>query len=149
MEAIVGNGKHTYKAHEDWAHPPAGVEMKPAAVTVGPDDRVYCFNRVAEQICISSIALGELLYGAEKSYRPVENLHVLDNFTARLEVLAFGRKAAVHYGQIRAELERAGTPCGPYDMQIAGHARSEALIVVTNNLREFTRMPGIRAESWI
>ena len=48
METIVGSGKHTYKVHEDWAHPPAGVDMKPAAVTVGPQDRVYCFNRVAE-----------------------------------------------------------------------------------------------------
>jgi tRNA(fMet)-specific endonuclease VapC len=107
------------------------------------------FNKLAEQLCISSITLGELLYGAEKSARRLENLQVIDDFAARLEVLPFAAKAAAHYGQIRAELERAGTPCGPHDMQIGGHARSEGFIVVTNNTREFSRMPGVRVENWI
>lgn len=107
------------------------------------------FNALAEQLCISSITLGELHYGAEKSARRVENLTVIAHFTARLEVLPFGDRAAAHYGQVRAELERAGTPCGPHDMQIGGHARSEGLIVVTNNLREFARMPGLRVENWL
>jgi tRNA(fMet)-specific endonuclease VapC len=106
------------------------------------------FNRLAEQLCISSITLGELHYGAEKSARRLENLQAIEHFTARLEVLAFSPRAAVHYGQIRADLERAGTPCGSHDMQIGGHARSEGLIVVTNNAREFTRMPGVRVETW-
>jgi tRNA(fMet)-specific endonuclease VapC len=60
-----------------------------------------------------------------------------------------GRRRAAHYGQLRAELERAGTPCGIHDMQIGGHARSEGLITVTNNLREFNRMPGVRTENWL
>ena len=107
------------------------------------------FNALAEQLCISSITLGELHYGAEKSARRVENLTAIAHFTARLEVLPFGDRAAAHYGQVRAELERAGTPCGPHDMQIGGHARSEGLIVVTNNLREFARMPGLRVENWL
>lgn len=107
------------------------------------------FNALAEQLCISSITLGELHYGAEKSARRAENLSAIDNFTARLEVLPFETKAAVHYGQLRAELERAGTPCGAHDMQIGGHARSEGLIIVTNNLREFSRMPGLRVENWV
>ena len=107
------------------------------------------FNALAEQLCISSITLGELHYGAEKSPRRVENLTAITHFVARLDVLAFGDKAAVHYGQVRAELERAGTPCGPHDMQIGGHARSEGLIVVTNNTREFSRMPGLRTENWV
>ena len=107
------------------------------------------FNALAEQLCLSSITLGELHYGAEKSARRVENLAAMEQFVARLEVLPFGDKAAAHYGQVRAELERAGTPCGPHDMQIGGHARSEGLIVVTNNLREFARMPGVRAENWL
>ena len=64
-------------------------------------------------------------------------------------VLPFADKAAAHYGQVRAELERASTPCGPHDLQIGGHARSEGLIVVTNNMREFSRMPGVRAENWV
>jgi tRNA(fMet)-specific endonuclease VapC len=106
------------------------------------------FNLLAEQLCISSITLGELHYGAEKSARRVENLTAIEHFVARLDVLPFGTKAAVHYGQVRAELDRAGTPCGPHDMQIGGHARSEGLIVVSNNMREFDRMPGIRAENW-
>src|SRR5262245_3844664 len=107
------------------------------------------FNALAEQLCISSITLGELHYGAEKSVRRVENLKAIEQFAARLEVLPFGDKAAVHYGQLRAELERAVTPCGPYDMQIGGHARSEGLILVTNNMREFARMPGLRVDSWV
>lgn len=107
------------------------------------------FNELAEQLCISSITLGELHYGAEKSARRAENLRAIQHFVARLEVLPFADRAAAHYGQVRAELERAGKPCGPHDMQIGGHARSEGLIVVTNNMREFTRMPGVRAENWI
>ncbi|ABE39898.1 type II toxin-antitoxin system tRNA(fMet)-specific endonuclease VapC [Rhodopseudomonas pseudopalustris] len=107
------------------------------------------FNALAEQLCISSITLGELFYGAEKSARRTENLTTIAHFTARLEVLPFADKAAAHYGQVRAELERAGTPCGPHDMQIGGHARSEGLIVVTNNMREFARMPGVRTENWV
>lgn len=106
------------------------------------------FNGLAEQLCISSITLGELHYGAEKSLRRTENLIAIEHFVARLDVLPFGKRAAAHYGQLRAELERAGAPCGPHDMQIGGHARSEGLTVVTNNLREFTRMPGLRSENW-
>ena len=107
------------------------------------------FNSLAEQLCISSITLGELHYGAEKSARRADNLTAVAHFVARLDVLPFGAKAAAHYGQVRAELERAGTPSGPHDMQIGGHARSEGLIIVTNNMREFVRMPGIRAENWV
>lgn len=107
------------------------------------------FNAHAEELCISSITLGELHYGAEKSVRRAENLTAISHFVARLEVLPFGERAAAHYGQVRTELERAGTPCGPHDMQIGAHARSEGLIVVTNNLREFVRMPGLRVENWL
>jgi tRNA(fMet)-specific endonuclease VapC len=106
------------------------------------------FNRLAEQLCISSITLAELYYGAEKSARVPENIAAIDEFTARLDVLAFSPKASRHYGQIRTELERAGTPVGAHDMLIGAHARAEGLIIVTNNLREFTRMPGVRAENW-
>lgn len=107
------------------------------------------FNALAEQLCISSITLGELHYGAEKSARRELNLMAIEQFVARLDVLAFGNKAAAHYGQVRAELERAGTPCGPHDMQIGAHARSEGLIIVTNNRKEFDRMSGLRVENWL
>ena len=107
------------------------------------------FNALAEQLCISSVTLGELHYGAEKSAKRFDNLAAIAQFAGRLEVLSFGDRAAAHYGQLRAELERAGTPCGPHDMQIGAHARSEGLILVTNNMREFTRMPGLRVENWL
>jgi tRNA(fMet)-specific endonuclease VapC len=106
------------------------------------------FNRLAEELCMSSITLGELHYGAEKSTRRDENLQAIEQFTARLEVLAFAEKAAAHYGQIRAQLERVGRPAGAYDMMIGGHARSEGLVLATNNLREFEPMDGLRVESW-
>ncbi|AKA22718.1 pirin [Pseudomonas chlororaphis] len=68
---------------------------------------------------------------------------------ARLEVLAYDHEAAIHSGQLRAELARAGTPIGPYDQLIAGHARSRGLVLVTNNVREFERVPGLRIEDWL
>lgn len=107
------------------------------------------FNALADQLCISSIRLGELHYGAEKSARRIGNLTAIEHFVARLEALPFSDKAAVRYGQVRAELERVGTPCGPHDIQIGAHARSEGLIVVTNNMKEFLRMPGVRVVNWI
>jgi tRNA(fMet)-specific endonuclease VapC len=106
------------------------------------------FNRLAEQICISTITLAELYYRAEKSSRGVENLRAVEQFVARLETLPFSAAAAAHYGQVRAELERAGQPAGPHDMLIGAHARSAGLIVVTNNLREFERIRGLRVENW-
>jgi tRNA(fMet)-specific endonuclease VapC len=107
------------------------------------------FNRLAERLCISTITLAELHYGAEKSARRLDNLEAIRQFVARLAILPFNEEAAAHFGSIRAELERAGTPAGAYDMLIAGHARSEGMTVVTNNLREFQRMPGVRAEDWL
>jgi len=114
-----------------------------------PQDLRAKFNSLAERLCISSITLGELYYGAEKSARRADNLIAVEHFVARLDVLPFDPKAAAHYGQVRAELERAGTPCGPHDMQIGGHARSQGLIIVTNNMREFSRIKGIRVENWV
>ena len=107
------------------------------------------FNRLAEQLCISTVTLAELHYGAEKSARRLENLQAIEHFTARLDVLDFSSKAAAHYGQIRTELERLGKPVGAHDMFIAAHARAEGLIIVTNNIREFARVPGLRVENWV
>jgi len=107
------------------------------------------FNSLAEQLCMSSITLAELHYGAEKSARRFENLQAITQFCARLDVLAFSAKAAVHFGEIRANVERLGTPVGPLDMLIGAHARAEGLIVVTNNAREFQRLPGLRVENWM
>ena len=78
-----------------------------------------------------------------------ENLEVIDNFCSRLEVLPYGEKAAQHYGAIRAGLEKLGQPIGVNDIHIAGHARSEGLALVTNNVSEFERVPGLELENWI
>lgn len=106
------------------------------------------FNAEAASLCISMVTLAELLYGAEKSQRPVETRHEVERFAARLEVLPFDADAAAHYADIRADLERKGQIIGAYDMMIAGHARSRGLVVITGNLREFTRVEGLRSEDW-
>jgi tRNA(fMet)-specific endonuclease VapC len=107
------------------------------------------FARSQGNMCLSSISLAELHYGAEKSARRLEILQILEQFTARLEVLAFLPAAAAHFGQIRAAVERLGQPAGLLDMLIGAHARAEDLIVVTNNTREFSRLPGLRVENWV
>lgn len=106
------------------------------------------FNLNTSRLCISSVTLMELIYGAEKSQAPERNLAVLEGFIARLDVLNYDAAAAAHSGQIRAELSRQGLPIGPFDVMIAGHARSQGLIVVTNNTREFERVDGLRIEDW-
>ena len=107
------------------------------------------FNAEAAALSISTVVLTELLYGAEKSAKPVENRHEVLRFVARLEVLAFDDEAAAHAAEIRATLERRGQMIGGYDVLIAGHARSRGLIVVTGNLGEFRRVEGLRSEDWL
>lgn len=107
------------------------------------------FKRHQDQMCISAVTWGELIYGAEKSSDPERNLADIEQMAARLEIAPFEALAAVHFGQLRAELYRIGKPIGPYDMMIAGHARSMGFILVTNNLKEFERVPGLRVENWV
>lgn len=107
------------------------------------------FNAEADGLCISTIILTELLHGAAKSDRPAENRDKVEQFAARLEVLPFGPEAAAHAADIRAVLERKGQMIGGYDLLIAGHARSRGLTVITGNLREFTRVDGLRCEDWL
>ena len=118
--------------------------------TIKIDHRRYAtpFNRHHDQLCMSSVSLMELIYGAEKSSSPERNLAVVEGFAARLELLPYDETAAGHTGQLRAELARNGTPIGPHDQLIAGHARSRGLIMVTNSRREFDRVPGLRVEDW-
>ena len=107
------------------------------------------FKSHSGQMAISAVTLGELIYGAEKSSQPERNLNDIEGLTARLEVLPFNDLAALHFGQVRAELARAGTPIGPYDLMIAGHARATGLVLVSNNVDEFIRVPGLRIENWV
>ena len=114
-----------------------------------PPEALAHFNRHADGLCISSITLAELYHGAEKSARVEHNLRVVESFASRLEVLAYGPKAAMHYGQIRTALERAGQPISENDLHIAAHARSEGLTLGTHNQREFARVPALLLDNWI
>lgn len=107
------------------------------------------FNAETGALCISTVTLAELLHGAAKSARPMEQRHEVERMIGRLEVLPFDGDAAGHYGEIRADLERRGTIIGPYDLMIAAHARSRGLVVVTGNLGEFRRVDGLRSEDWL
>lgn len=98
-------------------------------------------------IGISSITGAELAYGVEKS-GAARNRQALEKFLAPLEVVAFDDAAMRQYGQLRARLEKQGTPIGPLDMLIAAHAMALGSVLVTNNTREFTRIPGLALENW-
>lgn len=114
-----------------------------------PEEVRQAFKRHSGQMAISSVTLGELIYGAEKSSQPERNLADIESMQARLEVLPFEEQAAAHFGQLRAELLRQGKPIGPFDQMIAAHARACGLILVTNNVREFERVSGLRIENWV
>ena len=114
-----------------------------------PDSVRERFKKHHGRMCISSITYMELVYGAERSSNPDRNLTSLEGFVARMDVLPLDDSAAAHAGQICAELARLGMPIGPYDQLIAGHARSQGLVLVTNNEKEFARVPGLRTENWV
>lgn len=120
-----------------------------ATIRHRPDTARAAFQRHHGQMCISTVTVMELLYGVELSTQPQRNLADVEGFIARLEVLDYDKPAAAHTAQIRAELRKAGTQIGPYDQMIAGHARSCGLVVVTNNVKEFQRVTGLRIEDWM
>lgn len=99
--------------------------------------------------CISSITLAEMEYGIAKSTRPEKNQAALSAFLSNIDILPFDDRAAVEYGDIRASLEKKGTPIGPNDMLIAAHARSLGLTIVTNNVKEFRRVDGLMLDNWV
>ncbi|MFC7332399.1 type II toxin-antitoxin system tRNA(fMet)-specific endonuclease VapC [Rhodocista pekingensis] len=107
------------------------------------------FNDEAGSLCISVVTLGELLHGAARSARPAAVREDVERFAERLDVLPFDADAAGHFADIRASLERNGQVIGPYDLMIAGHARSRGLTVVTGNLGEFRRVEGLISEDWL
>lgn len=99
-------------------------------------------------LCISSITLAELEYGMQHSSNPAKNEQALLRFLAPISILPFGPAAASEYGTIRAKLQAAGKPIGPLDMLIAAHAKSEEMVLVTNNVQEFARVEGLEIENW-
>ncbi len=113
-----------------------------------PLSALALFNENAGHMAISSITLAELMHGAEKSNAPTRSLTAVEDFCSRLEVLPYGPKAAMHYGNIRARLESRGQTIGLNDLHIAAHARSEGLTLVSNNLREFERVEALQLANW-
>jgi len=101
------------------------------------------------QVGISSITLSELLYGVLKSSKPEQNQVALTQFIAPLEILPYGDEAAQYYGTLRAYLEKKGAPIGSLDMLIAAHALSNACTLVTNNEKEFIRIPNLKIDNWV
>ena len=101
-----------------------------------------------DDLCISSIAVAELRYGAEKSAQKLRNHGRLDLFLGEVRCVDFDRDAASAYGRIRTALERKGATIGPYDMQIAAHATALGLVLITDNVREFRRVAGLKVENW-
>lgn len=99
-------------------------------------------------IGISSITLSELRYGVAKSKHREKNAKALDEFIIPLEISSFDEEAALAYGDIRATLEKAGTPIGAMDMLIAAHAVSMGVTLVTNNTHEFSRIPSLKVSDW-
>jgi tRNA(fMet)-specific endonuclease VapC len=100
------------------------------------------------EIYLCSVVKAELIHGAHRSSRTAENLRLLERFFAPFVSVPFDDECAVQYGQIRAELERQGTPIGPHDLLIAATALVNDLTLVTNNVREFGRVLGLRVEDW-
>ena len=101
-----------------------------------------------EDVCISSITYAELVHGVEKSNAVERNRLALSLLLSNIEIMDFDVDAADAYGKVRADLEKKGTPIGPLDMMIAGHALSLGYKVVTNNVKEFERVKGLKIENW-
>jgi tRNA(fMet)-specific endonuclease VapC len=101
------------------------------------------------QVVISSITTGELHFGIAASAQVARNRLKLERFLAAFDVLAFDEMASRHYGPVRAFLKARGTPIGPLDTLIAGHALALKATVVTNNVGEFRRVPGLIVEDWL
>lgn len=114
-----------------------------------PIEVLHHFNDNASRIAISSITLSELIYGAEKSANVSKNLEMVEEFTSHLEVLSYDENASQSYGRIKVALEKKGEIIGENDIHIAAHAISKGLILVSNNLREFERIPNLALENWV
>lgn len=119
------------------------------AIKHKPDAVIRRFlSHEPEELCISAITYAELMHGVEKSIAVERNRIAMSLFLSPITILQFDGQAAEEYGRIKAELEKKGTPIGPMDALIAGHAKSRGLIIVTNNTREFNRVVGLTVEDW-
>lgn len=118
------------------------IKQKPALV-------IDTFKKLeVGDVCISAITLAEMEYGVAKSQHKEKNKAALAAFLVPLEILSFSDKAAMFYGELRVNLERKGQLIGPYDLLIASQALATGLTLVTNNMSEFQRIPGLLVENW-
>jgi len=101
------------------------------------------------KVAMSAITYGELCFGAEKSSKPKESRHILEQLIALIPALPLDDTVSIHYGKIRQHLQASGKPIGNNDLWIAAHALANKLILVTNNVAEFERVPGLRVENWV
>jgi tRNA(fMet)-specific endonuclease VapC len=101
-----------------------------------------------EDLCLSSVVVAELRYGAEKSLHSKRNHKRLDVLVSEIPCAEFGADEARAFGRVRTALEAKGTPIGPYDMMIAAHALSSSCVLVTDNVEEFHRVAGLEVENW-
>lgn len=113
-----------------------------------PDRLRQRFNEFHGQLCISTVTLMELICGAEQSTAVSRNLEQVEGFAQRLAVLDYDTRACAHSGQLCAELARQGRSLTPYQQMIAGHARSQGLILVTCGRSDIQVVPGLRYEEW-
>jgi tRNA(fMet)-specific endonuclease VapC len=101
-----------------------------------------------EAVCVSVLTKAELLFGVAVSPRPSRDKESLEQLLTYMQVLDLPEVAAEHYAEIRADLRRKGKPIGANDLLLAAHARSLGLTLVTHNVREFARVPGLEVEDW-
>jgi tRNA(fMet)-specific endonuclease VapC len=115
-----------------------------------PPDVAARFEKLSpEDVAISAVSVAELMFGAEKSQQPGRARRAVERIAEVLRVVPFDEGAARTYGKVRAHLERGGTPIGALDTLIAAHALSVRATLVTNNTREFARVPGLKLENWV
>ncbi len=108
------------------------------------------FKKVeVNQLCISVVTYAELIYGVEHSSSRKINRPIIDDFVRHLDIITWDEDAAEHYGKIRAFLRAEGNIIGSMDMMIAAHARSQNMILITNNDKHFKRVPKLRVENWV
>lgn len=115
-----------------------------------PEQVIKRFEKLSPgDVALSAVTVSELYTGVEKSAAPEKNRKALEQFLLPFDILDYGLEEARTYGQIRAFLEKAGTPIGAYDLMIAAHCLSKRYILVTNNIREFERVSDLMVENWL
>lgn len=115
-----------------------------------PPEVLARFSKLpAGKVAMSAITYGELCFGAEKSSKPRETRKILEHLTALIPVLPLDAAASLHYGKIRQSLQVSGKSIGNNGLWIAAHALAGKLILVTNNVAEFKRVPGLKVENWV